>query len=317
MPMPADVVQRKLKQQLKNLGEADKIALLQRTLDELPGFTSGPYGRLKNWIREQMQGAQKQARIVHQEQFMVRKEGLCTAALIGPPNCGKSSLLRALSGRQVRIGDYPFTTLKPIAGIVKLHGAPIQLVEVPGLIEGASQGKGSGKAYLSAVRAADVGIFMGALTEHDFNLFCDVVREIEQAGIDLPRFVITTKADLPGAQEVFDRYRSACAGSRLVRISVQNEEGLEEVREALWEAAGLIRVFPRAGARDREQAEDPIVLEGGSTVADFTQTIHRGLRDGVQQAQVWGKSVKFPGQPVPMDHVLVDADEVLLKIRRS
>ncbi len=315
MPIPADVVRRKLKKQLKNLSEGEKIALLQKTLNELPGYTSGPYGRLKNWIREQMAGARKQARVLHQEQFMVKKEGLCTAALIGPPNCGKSSLLRALSGRKVRIGDYPFTTLKPVAGIVKLHGAPIQLVEVPGLIEGASEGKGSGKAYLSAVRAADVGIFLGGLTEHDFDLFCAVIREVEQAGIDLPGFVVATKGDLPGAAEVFEQYRRACAGRRLVRISVQKEEGLEAVREALWEAAGLIRVFARA-AGDAGQRE-PIVLEDGGTVADFTESIHRGLREEVQGAQVWGRSARFAGQPVPPGHVLADGDEVLLKIRRS
>ncbi|MFO8060574.1 MAG: GTPase [Bacillota bacterium] len=309
MPIPADVVRRKLERQLKNLSEPDKLTLLQDTLDEMPGYTSGPYGRLKNWIREQMNSARRQSRVLHQDQFMVKKEGLCTAALIGPPNCGKSSLLRALTGRKVRIGDYPFTTLKPVAGIVKLHGAPIQLVEIPGLIEGASGGRGSGRAYLSAVRAADVGIFTGALTDHDFELFRHVVREIDLASIELPGFMVATKDDLPGAAEVYERYCSAYPDRRPLRVSVRDGLGLEAVRDALWEVTGLIRVYPRDG-------DGPIVLRAGSTVLDFAESIHRGLRESVQGAQVWGQWVRFPGQPVSAEHALADLDEVLLKIRR-
>ncbi len=311
MPIPADVVRRKLKKQIKGLSQEDRIRLLQQTLDELPGYTSGPYGRLKNWIKQQMQGAQKQREVVHQESFMVRKQGDCTAALVGAPNCGKSSLLQSLTGRQVRIGSYPYTTLKPVDGMLKMHGAYIQLVEIPGLLAGAAQGKGDGPAFLSALRAADVAVFVGALTDWGFEQFCDVCSVVEQAGIDLPRLIAVSKADMDGADRVADRYRQAFGQYNPVEISVKTTKGLDDLRSRLWQLTGLMRVFPRVPG---ESSDDAIILGKNSTVRDFAAAIHGQLAGELARARVWGSSAKFPGQTVPADHKLQDGDTVQLRI---
>ncbi len=182
MPAPASVIQRQLKERLKNLSESEKTQVLQEALESLPGYTSGPYGDLRNWIKEQTRQAQTRTKVLHSESFTIRKDGHRQIAIAGPPNSGKSSLLRALTGRQVKVGSYAFTTLKPVAATLNLDGALIQLVEIPGLIKGASQGAGNGKAMLAALRVADAAIITAPLTGTGLDELRVVWQEVREAG---------------------------------------------------------------------------------------------------------------------------------------
>jgi len=92
--------------------------------------------------------------------FSIRKEGDATVGLIGFPSVGKSTLLNQLTRATSKIGAYDFTTLDAIPGIMKYKGADIQLLDLPGLIEGASEGKGRGREILSAVRNVDLAMLM-------------------------------------------------------------------------------------------------------------------------------------------------------------
>ena len=73
----------------------------------------------------------------------------------GAPNAGKSSLLQALSNIQIKTGDYAFTTLRPVPALTSICGVQVQLVEIPGLIEGATEDRGGGRALLGVLRGAD------------------------------------------------------------------------------------------------------------------------------------------------------------------
>ena len=79
-----------------------------------------------------------------------------------PPNAGKSSLLQALSEIQIKTGDYAFTTLRPVPALTRIRGVLVQLVEIPGLIEGAATGRGGGRALLGVLRGADAIVFCQA-----------------------------------------------------------------------------------------------------------------------------------------------------------
>ncbi len=114
--------------------------------------------------------------------YAVRKAGHATVALVGLPSVGKSTLLNGLTAAQSEIAAYEFTTLDVVPGMLAYRGANIQLLDLPGLIAGASRGSGRGREVLSVVRSADlVLLLVDAARPH----LETVVRELEGAGLRL------------------------------------------------------------------------------------------------------------------------------------
>ena len=115
--------------------------------------------------------------------FSIKKSGDATIGLIGFPNVGKSTLLNQITDAKSRIGDYDFTTVDAIPGMMKYNGAKIQILDLPGLINGAAEGKGRGREVISAVRNVDLILFMiDAQFEDNIEI---MNKELYKAGIRL------------------------------------------------------------------------------------------------------------------------------------
>jgi uncharacterized protein len=117
--------------------------------------------------------------------YAIKKQGDATIILVGPPSAGKSTLINKLTNAESKVAAYAFTTVSVVPGMMKYKGAYIQILDVPGLIEGAQEGKGRGKEVLSVARNCDLIVFMTDPERLDF--FKKLVKELENAGIRINR----------------------------------------------------------------------------------------------------------------------------------
>ncbi|HEX6725433.1 MAG TPA: GTPase [Gaiella sp.] len=305
MPMPHRTFAEVAKRRLVGKEGSDRVTTIRGLLAELPGYRNGPYADLRKWLEGELDRTRVRAKVVHRDSLQVRREGAAQVALVGPPNAGKSSLLQALSDIQIRTGDYAFTTLRPVPALTRIGGVLVQLVEIPGLIEGAHEDRGGGRALLGVLRNADAIVFCHAANEPPTALEV-VEREVAAAGIEKRSIVVRTKAD--ELEERFD-----VLGERDdLHVSVLDDASLDRLREAIWVLTGLIRVFPeRDGCRD----DEPFALPHGATVADLADRVHHDLGARATGARVSGPSARFDGQQVGRGHVLLDGDGVEILMR--
>jgi small GTP-binding protein len=305
MPMPHRAQMQVIKRRLVGKDGAERIRELRAILAELPDYRNGPYADIRKWVNGQIEQTRVRSRVVHRDSIAVRREGAAQVALVGPPNAGKSSLLEALSHVQVKTGDYAFTTTRPVPALTRIRGVLVQLVEIPGLIAGAADGRGGGRALLGVLRGADAILLCHDAAAPLAEL--DAVRaELDAAGIQRPTALAATKID-DAPPEAAGRIAAAVPDLDVVGVSVLDDETLDAARATIWRLTGLVRVFLRhAGTTDPE----PIALRPPATVADAAHAIHHDLAARSRGARVWGPSARFDGQRVGHGHELADDDVV-------
>src|SRR5437763_805496 len=294
MPMPHRTQMQVIKRRLIGKEGTERVRELRAILQELPGYRNGPFADIRKWVLSQIEETHTRSRVVHRDTIAVRREGVAQVALVGAPNAGKSSLLHALSHVQIKIGDYAFTTLRPVAALTRIGGVLVQLVEIPGLIEGASEDRGGGRALLGVLRGADAIVYCHACGSPLDEL--ETVRaEVEAADIEKPAILAATKAD--------EAESPAHAELEVVPVSVLDDESLDRFRAAVWRLTGLVRVYLQDG-------DDPVALHPPVTVEDVAHSIHHELGERCTGARVWGPSARFEGQRVGRTHELADGDSV-------
>ncbi|HEX6837980.1 MAG TPA: GTPase ObgE [Polyangia bacterium] len=169
---------------------------------------------------------------------------LADAGLVGYPNAGKSTFISAVSRARPKIADYPFTTLVPNLGVVGLPGGrSFVLADIPGLIEGASEGHGLGHRFLRHVERTRVLLHLievsaepGRDPLHDYDV---INRELERYSPELagrPQVVALSKLDLTDTRESLPTWREkfAARGITLHAVSAATGEGVKELLEILW-----------------------------------------------------------------------------------
>lgn len=305
MPMPHRTQMQVIRRRLTGKEGSDRLRELRAILTDLPNYKNGPYADIRKWVVGEIDATRARGRVIHRDSIAVRREGAAQVALVGPPNVGKSSLLQALSEIQIKIGDYAFTTLRPVPSLVRIHGVLIQLVEIPGLIEGASEDRGGGRALLGVLRGADAIVYC-VDAAGSLDALRAVRREVELAGIGHPSLLVVTKMD-EAAPDAFGRVRAAFPDLAAIPVSILDDASLDALKDAVWRITGLLRVYLRHGA---DVDDDPLALPVGATVIDVAAAIHKDLAEGFRAARIWGPSARFPGQRVGRDHPVADGDTV-------
>ncbi|HOJ67225.1 MAG TPA: GTPase ObgE [Candidatus Hydrogenedentes bacterium] len=180
---------------------------------------------------------------------------IAEAGLVGKPNAGKSTLLAASSAARPRIADYPFTTLKPNLGVARLSGhREFTLADIPGIIEGASEGKGLGLDFLRHIERTRLLLFVIDLGDPDpLETLAALEHELLAYGAGLeyrPRLVVFNKADVPENREKFSQL-AAVTGPDTFLISAATGEGVPHLLERAWQ------LVEQARAKEREDAATP------------------------------------------------------------
>lgn len=184
----------------------------------------------------------------------LRLKLLADVGLVGLPNAGKSTFLNSVTNASAKVGDYPFTTLRPQLGVVRHKGREFVLADIPGLIEGAAEGAGIGDRFLGHVERTRLLLHLIDGSGDDPRAAWRIVRtELEQYGAglaDKPEVIALTKADLlePAQRTKLVRALEKASGARVFAVSAPLNEGMEPLLDAVIERLG-------AGAERPEPAE--------------------------------------------------------------
>lgn len=169
---------------------------------------------------------------------------IADVGLVGFPNAGKSTLISKISAAKPKIADYPFTTLKPNLGIVKMHEYDSFVVaDIPGIIEGASSGKGLGIQFLKHIERTRILLFMIDTTNlppdgknllKEYKILLNELESYEANLMDKPRIVCFTKIDAISEELKKKLKKARTGGIDKIQISSITGENLQELKDLLW-----------------------------------------------------------------------------------
>lgn len=173
--------------------------------------------------------------------FTVKNQGDATVVLIGPPSAGKSTLINCLTNAESKVAPYAFTTVTVVPGMLKYKEAYIQILDIPGLIEGAKEGKGRGREVLSVAKAADLLLIMTDVKR--VGAFAKMVNELIGAGIRInevpPKVLIEKKTS--GGLDIFSNFKQKIDKETIKEIA--REYGIKNGIITLQETITMGRLF--------------------------------------------------------------------------
>jgi ribosome-interacting GTPase 1 len=219
------------------------------------------------------------------------------------------------------VADYPFTTRAPLPGMMPFEDVQVQLVDLPPVHPDFPE-----SWLYQIIRNADAALLVVDLSDPDLLEDLETtLGQVANAKVQLSRedppnapgwlrkrtLLVANKIDAPGAQEDLEILRELY-GARfpLARVSAETGEGLEPLRQAVFEMLELIRVYTKAPGKKLERTA-PYVLKRGSRLIDLAAHVHQDFLTQLKYARVWGHG-KFEGQMVNRDHLLEDKDVVEL-----
>ncbi len=302
----------------------DKLKILQEMFAIMPKHkgTDKLQADLKfriSKLKKEMQQKKKVAR--RGDQYFVDKEGAAQVVLIGAPNVGKSQILASLTNATPEVASYPYTTLKPLCGMMPFENIQIQLVDTPPISADFMEPWLSGiirNADLVIV-VTDLGaesmleeteILLGRLAEYKIQL------ESEEKETDPLDGIAHKKTSLLGNKSDLERSKENSAFLKdiyakrfpIFYISAQKGANLEELKRYIFERLEILRVYTKTPGK-KADFEDPVILRIGSTLLDAAKAIHKDFSRNLKYARIWGAGV-YDGQMVQKDFVLEDGHVV-------
>jgi uncharacterized protein len=300
----------------------EKIAVYEELLAMIPKHkgTDKLQALLKTKIAKQKALAQKKPVVGRRApSFTIEKQGAGQVVLIGPPNSGKSSLIKVLTNSQPDIGSYPFTTHTPAPAMMDYFNIQIQLVDTPPI----------SPEYIDTwhselIKSADGVLIVLDLSASDPSL--DLLAQYEKweeknmvivapgtelhSSNQIPRDKIRIVANKIDLSDSVSRYRDLVDNFSpeysIMAVSAESEENIEELRRNIYDMLNILRVYSKIPSK-KPDLDDPFVLKIGSTLMDMAKVVHRDFAAKLKFARIWGEG-KYEGQKVNRDYILQDGD---------
>ena len=328
--MPANLTPQYLEaeakfKQAKSVSE--KIKALEVMMAVIPKHkgTEKIRGQLKSRMAKLKEELQKKPSLGKAEQiFDIRKEGAAQVVLIGLPNSGKSTLFTKVTNAFSEVADYPYTTQKPIPGMMKFENLQIQLVDTPPIQLGHIE-----SGFPNLIRNADALLLVVDLTEDSVFQMEILLEELKGIRINLvgkmpiqspevgwayqKALLLGNKCDV---KKAIEEYRTLENNFKdlfsILPISTKEGMNCDELKKEVYQLLGIIRVYTKIPGKEPDFTE-PVILRKGRTVEDVALSIHKDFAAKLRYARIWG-SGKFEGQMVKKDYHVYEGDVIELHI---
>jgi ribosome-interacting GTPase 1 len=306
----------------------EKIKALEVMMAVIPKHKGTEHlrGQLKSRMAKLRQELQKRPTLGRSEfLYNVKREGAGQGVLLGLPNSGKSAFLSQITHANSEVADYPFTTQRPIPGMMDFENVQIQLVDTPPIqIDRVEPG------FPNLVRNADGLIFVLDLTDDPVfqaEILEEALREMKvrilgqgdipplegEGWVSKKTIFLGNKCDVRGAMEGYRALEAKLNRAfALLPISAKEKMNLETVRKEIYQLLDLIRVYTKVPGKEADFTE-PVILRKGSRIGDVALSIHKDFAAKLKYARIWG-SGKFGGQMVKRDHPVAEGDIIELHI---
>jgi small GTP-binding protein len=258
--------------------------------------------------------------------FRIEKSGAGQVIIIGPPNSGKSALIRALTGIEVEVADFPFTTRQAAPYMMPYENIKIQLIDTPPITRDyfepwLAEMIKAAEAMLIVIDSAhdeaceQLSIILNHLQEKKI----EPVSESSLIPADKFQFrkrtlLILNKNDLLQSDRTLEEIRILFQLEfEILSVSARTGENLNLLRQKIFNLLQIVRLYSKVPGK-KPDLDSPFILKKGSTILELARLIHKDFAENLNYARVWNKSGTISGLRVNRDYILNDEDVVELHL---
>ncbi|MBQ9454670.1 MAG: 50S ribosome-binding GTPase [Thermoguttaceae bacterium] len=250
----------------------------------------------------------------------IPRQGAGTVVILGGTNAGKSQLMASMTNAKPKVAPHPFTTQLPQPGMMPWEDVLVQMIDTPPITPDFLE-----PSTYGFIRGADLALLMLDLGDDDGVENCLAVMDrlnatrtrlgkescLDEDDIGLSythTFLVPNKIDVPGAMERLEVFHElADFQFEEFPISATEMTGVEELRNAIYRAMNVVRVYTKLPTSKTADMDRPFTLPVGSTLLDLAGLIHKDYIEKLKFARIWGSAV-HDGTPMKGDYVLNDCD---------
>lgn len=307
----------------------EKIVIIEKLLSIIPRHkgTEKLVALYRSKIAKLKEEMQRRPAMAKKGQlFRIEKSGAGQVAVIGPPNAGKSALIRALTGVEVEVADFPFTTRIAAPYMMPFENIQIQLIDTPPITADFME------SWLTEMIKTAEGVLLviDSSSEEASQELETLINELKEKKIELisenvsipsdkfpflkRTLLVLNKNDHPGSEKISEEINALFQLSfGQISVSAKTSDGLETLRQRIYELLQVVRIFSKVPGK-KPDLESPFILKRGSTILDLARHIHKDFADKLNYARVWSKQGTISGLRVNREYVLNDEDTVELHL---